>query len=852
MDTILEGRPSWPGIRAGWEWVQRLSPRLGWDTFLIVVALVGVPTWSLREADWVQTPGLLWIAFLSALTGMGLAGVKRSWPWLHLAGLTIGFVVVIWQASSLMESAPLWDQVREVLVRLETWHHEAVSGGISTDLLPFTVAMLSLTWLLGYFSSWFLFRRGNVWVAIVFSGMALLTNLSFLPDGFDSRFFVYVFLAMLLVIRVGVVQRGEQWQAAKLNFSTVSGRGAVAAATLLSVALLTVVALLPLKVYVSRTAVDIWNFSRTPVAGLEEDFARLFSGIESRKGLSGRYFGKALPFQGRVSFKSEPVLWASTQNPTYWLSRTYSEYTPLGWIAGETEELEVGPQKVPPPPQESANRDLVVHNIQVAYDTSNLFVGGQLDIISHSAVLQTLKPQEFEIDLLDNAQDSDLPPSIQKLAERMRNDRQADTGRYTVPMVLRTLPRDVVLIGPDPGDDNRSRSTLDKVKLQRKAPTIPDVVSWRFADVLPANDSYTMGAYVSNAGEDELRAAGENYGGFIEDHYLQLPDELPQRVRDLSAELTQGARTPIQKALVIQDYLRGGEFDYSKRVEAPRSNEDAVDRFLFETKKGYSDYFASAMAVLLRSAGVPARMAAGYAQGAEDQETGRLMVKGSDSHGWTQVYFPGHGWIDFEPTPRWEAPDFAPSQDLDFGAFELPELEEDFIINLPYECYFPEIFDSFVMYTEMCRPDGVVLGPAAIGASDTTGWRLSSLVVPAAAAVIVALGVLGAAVWFVWTKGLGNSGHAERVYTRMSRLGTLAGIRRRGTHTPTEYALALGNAIPDVATEASTVALAFSAGRYGGKDLNVSEYPEMMAAWRNVKAGLLKRALRRLVPLSAN
>ena len=109
-----------------------------------------------------------------------------------------------------------------------------------------------------------------------------------------------------------------------------------------------------------------------------------------------------------------------------------------------------------------------------------------------------------------------------------------------------------------------------------------------------------MRSFVSIATNEDLKAVRAQYSGFITDHYLQLPSDLPQRVRDLAHHLTEDAKTPFDKALAIQDYLRGPTFEYSQDIGKPPIGSDGTDYFLFESRKGYSDYYASAMAVMLR------------------------------------------------------------------------------------------------------------------------------------------------------------------------------------------------------------------------------------------------------------
>ena len=91
-----------------------------------------------------------------------------------------------------------------------------------------------------------------------------------------------------------------------------------------------------------------------------------------------------------------------------------------------------------------------------------------------------------------------------------------------------------------------------------------------------------MTSYVSLATDEDLRGAATDYGSFITDHYLQLPASLPERVRDLAERLTASSETPLDKAIAIQDYLRGPDFTYSQDIETPPSDQDGVDWFLFE------------------------------------------------------------------------------------------------------------------------------------------------------------------------------------------------------------------------------------------------------------------------------
>lgn len=169
-----------------------------------------------------------------------------------------------------------------------------------------------------------------------------------------------------------------------------------------------------------------------------------------------------------------------------------------------------------------------------------------------------------------------------------------------------------------------------------------------FGVLLESPGSYQVRSLVSVAGEQSLRASGQGYPDWVRRRYLDLPADLPSRVTDLALQLTASALTPYDRVKAIEQYLR--DIPYTLDVPFPPQDKDLVDYFLFELRKGYCDYYASAMVVLSRAAGVPARFVIGYANGIYDLKTGRFMVSEADAHSWVEVYFPGAGWVPFEPT----------------------------------------------------------------------------------------------------------------------------------------------------------------------------------------------------------
>ncbi|RXT05176.1 transglutaminase family protein [Ammoniphilus sp. CFH 90114] len=200
--------------------------------------------------------------------------------------------------------------------------------------------------------------------------------------------------------------------------------------------------------------------------------------------------------------------------------------------------------------------------------------------------------------------------------------------------------------------------------------------------------------------EEKLRESDLDYPEEIQD-YLQLPMNLPARVTQLAEEITRDQADPYSKAYAIQQYLKySGGFVYEKlNVPYLGEGEDFVDQFLFESKRGYCDHFSSAMAVLLRASGIPARYVKGFSTGdmtRKDDNVYEVTMRNKNAHSWVEVYFSGYGWVPFEPTPGFVHPTKQDVQAMEEKEEDVPassmipfsnqdmtdrlaEMEEDFV-----------------------------------------------------------------------------------------------------------------------------------------------------------------------------
>jgi protein-glutamine gamma-glutamyltransferase len=145
-----------------------------------------------------------------------------------------------------------------------------------------------------------------------------------------------------------------------------------------------------------------------------------------------------------------------------------------------------------------------------------------------------------------------------------------------------------------------------------------------------------------------LRAASTEYSEEIRNIYLQLP-KLDPRIPELAKQITARAQTPFDKTIALENYLRS-HYAYNLNLTG-KPGDDPLAHFLFETRSGHCEYFASAMAIMLRTLDIPTREVNGFLPGEYNDLGEDYIVRASDAHSWVEVYFPGTGWMTFDPTP---------------------------------------------------------------------------------------------------------------------------------------------------------------------------------------------------------
>src|SRR5215831_3253518 len=300
----------------------------------------------------------------------------------------------------------------------------------------------------------------------------------------------------------------------------------------------------------------------------------------------------------------------------------------------------------------------------------------------------------------------------------------------------------------------------------------------------------------------KLRSAGTEYSSDIVSTYLQLPAELDRRIPDMALEITRNAQTPFDKALRVETYLRM-RFAYTLNLSG-KPGQDPLAHFLFETRAGHCEYFASAMAIMLRTLGIPSREVNGFLPGEYNDLGGDYIVRASDAHSWVEAYFPGTGWLTFDPTPA--APESAGGFRVRLGQYiDWMELSwREWVINydLSHQLQLSRMMrQNSIDWTVSTRAK--FRGLENSGIRTLIAWQRShgrlSLAVPIVAVLLlVVLRYAWIRALFSWlsliwhTKLSPAQRHhpqlASRLYVELLRVLARRGFTRSEAETPREFA----------------------------------------------------------------
>ena len=802
-----------------------LTPSEGWLTVLLLFGVQITPVVAVHTSNWADPSPRLWLIAIAGFV-IGLSAAKAGGRGAYLAaallGAALGAGLALWETAGTL-SGPLGGRFGEVFDRVDAWIGAiGDAGGISNDRLPFGFGLAVLSFAMPFLSTLLYFRYHWGWPAVIIPALVLLTNQTYLPNShYVVPTFFFLLLSILFLGRIYYLSRLEHWR--QQGTKRVAGRYSF----VMNVAALTAVVFaagwsIPNTDVVIPKLRDAYQDARGPWRGLEDEFERVFAGIPSKRGSPLHSFGGALPLRGGINPGYGPVFSVVTDVPAYWRGQSYDFYQGRGWIALEELRAEKDLRDVDLVPRSDAYRkqEIVAQRFVLHEETAVLFAAGRPVEFSVNAKVEIASPRVYEIDLRGGESSPDLPADIAAVVGEV----SAVRGGRAETQAL--LPEGTRMIGESGGT----------IEVSRDPPGVPDVLAAEARGRLKVGDSYEALSVISIATPEDLRGAGAAYPKWVTDNYLQLPEDLPPRVIDLANTLTAGIENPFDKGLAIAAHLRSYQQTYA--IPSPPLNVDAIDHFLFTQQAGYSDYFASAMAVLLRASDVPARLASGYATGDFNQESSSYTVTFADAHSWPEVFFPDFGWIPFEPSPSLEpivhGPPPPPDLRFDSSGVDIYDPFDEFL-DLFSD---PELFNTGL---DAIRPPE---DTSVTGVFRSVFIRVG-LAIAALTGLIATLLLL---VFLTWEANFLGLPYAHGVYARMARLGAYAGIRPTREQTPVEYAARLADRMALDPEDATAVAHGFAKVRYGARELSDEERIQLQERWSSLRGALIGALVRRIDP----
>lgn len=788
------------------------------SALLITLALLALPVLSLQAAAWPVTLNIILpVTLLSVVMGFLLGRSRYNELVALIISSLYGFSAVFLLAA-LTEPGGGW----QVFVRATTWLTDAFTGGINQDELVFTLLVAALFWFLGYNAAWHVFRIDRVWRVVLPPGLILVTNTVFYSGDNNLELYLvaFMFLALLLVARSSLDAREWEWYTNGVRVPRKLRQQFLRVGAALALIVLAVAWLIPSGNLQERLD-SFQDFLRSdPIVELSDLYSRLFAPIDAEGPTSADYYGgDSLELSGAISLGDQEVLYVSapTGRRYYWRARVFDTYELGRWTPGATHRLRTGYSPL----------DIRLENDQAREEVRQTFtIGARASRLVYTA------PQPSQIDL----------PTTSFLS-------------YAT-----------------------ASPTPDRQAMDSSAMNISAV---RPQQVLSRGTSYTATSMMSVATADQLRAASPIYPDWIAAHpqYLRdTPNVVSERVARLAAQIVAeaGATNAYDRAKAIERWLRSN-ITYNEIIPSPPVGADPIEWFLFELRQGYCNYYATAMVAMLRSQGIAARMAAGFAEGEYDPVRGQYIVRERDAHTWVEAYFTGFGWIEFEPTQA-QAPLNREGDStmpevavLPFEAEPTPTLTPDAPPPTPIPTPTPEPPDNAEDQTPPDIPPTPTITPTFTPTPTPTPVILPtqpapvnpeprnplSFILPALGLVLLGVLVLLLIVallvllywWWEW-RGMRGLSPISRAYARLERYLGLIGLRFGATETPEERRRHISRDLPSAERPVTAITRLYTMERYGPGYKHPADEQQRAdsaeKAWGDARGRILRRWLRRL------
>ena len=818
--------------------------------FWLQILVLLVACSSVEAANWVESVPLPIVGSMGVIFAYAIFRWSESLR-AHLWVLPLGVLIAYSGGIYLCDADQLIPRFEEANSRLIEWWRDVTGEDVTTDTLPLSMILIGVTWVVSYITSWFLFKFLAVWSSLVPLGSGTLINLTYLPKEYYIYFFAFLFVGLLLLVQVTSMKRKSRYTDLGVTYPQSSHWFNLTHGVIVSGIAILVMTMIP----VSNTpptplkiAISPMNNSLESIRG---ELHRIFAVVPGHHLASMRFFGSVLPLIRPVPVGNDPIFSSDSDHRLYWPATKYDQYTSTAWKFEQTEMRPIfEAEDIEGEEDITVGASSIFYKIQMLVGSPYLLVSGNPYSLPYGAEKLVPLSPVFDVDLsFSTANTSYIPRDIrdwiESLKESLANGKTLSS--YDVPSTLqivrvtklskdgKRLSQDVeaksYTYQGDLAEALNSEGSLVALSIIR-APDKKSVIAYKPKQTLKINNTYEVAAFFDFPSESAMRNSSRNYPPKIKDRYLQLPATLPDRVRAITRSLTNNSLGAYDKAVEVETYLRNLKYT---PVSKPLShNVDVVDHFLFESQEGYGDYFASAMAVMLRTIDIPTRLVLGFGPGIAE-ENGGFLIRDKDSHAWPEVYFTNIGWVPFEPTPIYERRTRGmPSSFYDISYFGLGgENPEDMEPDMGLE----GMQDS----PEMERND---LGGPLPGGEGPRPPALRHFGTPLGMGGLsfgLCLIVISILMMVIWKKQYGDVDSAVNAFEKMKHLSNFLGIASPLSQTPFEFSNKLTLMLPPVEEDINIITDSFIAEFYGNKSPSAIETIRVQTAWNKVRRVLISQ-----------